>query len=160
MASSPNNRVFTFSWNTDLGVIQSLLTQPRCYRRMANDSAPEPNLFEVTPNPRLGYVTAQERGRDVAVFLLASHAPGVEEVHFCMLPDVWGVSAEVGKQFLAWIWRNTGIWKMIGPVPSYNRLALRTALACGFQVEGQQTDHRKKHGRSFHQILTSITRPQ
>lgn len=90
--------------------------------------------LDVGPREGIEYILATDGGA-IAVFLLASRGADTE-VHFCFSPEVWGHTKPIAIAFLEWVWANTSHVRLLGPVPSHNRLALRLAMACGFTDTG------------------------
>jgi RimJ/RimL family protein N-acetyltransferase len=84
---------------------------------------------------------------------------GSAEIHFCILPHAWGRIEEIGESFLSWLWKHSEYVMLIGPVPGYNRLALRAAIACGFTEAWVERDKLRKNGKAYDVITTSISRP-
>ena len=123
----------TFSRTTDYPLIRHILTQPQCWRRMVNDAAPEPASLPIEARPDLQYILAEEWQYPAALFLLRDCGT-FGEVHFCFLPHAWGRSEAIAREFLAWVWANTDFKRLVGPVPSYNRLALKLAKQAGLPV--------------------------
>ena len=108
-----------FEFTHDLGLVRSVVTEPHRYHYMANDAAPRLSAFQVTDGE---YVLATDDEKPVAVFVLRGN-----EVHFCFNECRWRRMVEIGKAFVEWIGR-----PLVGPVPSYNRIAFRLAKAVGF----------------------------
>jgi RimJ/RimL family protein N-acetyltransferase len=146
----------TFERTTDLGLVRRILTLPSCYRRMANDTAPSPEVFRIWLSDQVEYILAREGGRPAALFLLVQPAP---EVHFCFLPWKWGHALPVARAFLKWTWVNTSYRRLVGPVPAYNRLALKLAKDAGFTRFGAEPLAVRKHGKSYDRILLELKRP-
>lgn len=155
----------TFERTTDTRLIRSFLTEPRCYRRMANDSAPPIAEFRVGYPLPIGitYVVGVEYGAEAeALFLLCDtqEGPSVAEVHFCIIPEAWGRTVEIARAFLEWVWRETRLKRLIGKVPGYNRLAKRLAERVGFVQYGVSVAPIQKHGKMFQVNLLEIRRPR
>ncbi|MCC6475281.1 MAG: GNAT family N-acetyltransferase, partial [Burkholderiales bacterium] len=96
--------------------------------------------------------------RAIALFVLVEHGDGAE-VHFCFRPEVWGRTVAAGKAFVEWVWRETEIERLIGPVPTHNRMALALARAVGFQDWMRQIRCVTKNGKTYDRLLLLITRP-
>lgn len=150
--------IFEFTENFEL--VRRILTDARCWRRMVNDSAPAMEAFEVGPSPNIRHVVAYENGLALAVFVLVAMShPQAAEVHFCILPDEWGDSKRIADGFLAWLWQKTSLMELAGPVPSYNRLAIKLAKAVGF-VQSIRVDQAViKSGKSYNLIHLEMQRP-
>ena len=126
----------------DLAAVRELLTDPLCYSRMGDDTAPLLAQFAVTGGP-YRFIQAVEGERMAAVFMLVPKdfymasvhtlkSGSVAEVHFCFCPFAWGRSIAIAKRFTEWVWANTLYIALDGMVPSYNRLALKLARDAGF----------------------------
>lgn len=141
-------------------LVREILTEPRCWRRMTDDHAPLPEDFSPEVREMLVYVVARMRNVPVALFVLTGMLNRAE-VHFCMIPDTWGRArtVSIGKAFLGWVWRETSLDWLVGPVPAHNRLALRLAKACGFTENGEQRGCVTKGGRTYSRILMQVRRP-
>lgn len=148
----------TFEFTLDYDLVRELLTIPSCYRRMADDSAPPPELLDVGPLKGVRHVLAWDRGAPVALFVLVDRGR-YAEVHFCFRPSVWGCTLEIARLFLHWVWRHTPYERLEGPVPGHNRLALRLAIAAGFRRVGEMKDSIRKDRKVYDLNLLEITRP-
>lgn len=126
---------------------------------MVNDDAPAVSGLQVNLSPSDLWILAWEADTPVAVFLLCPRGNGRAEIHLCVAPSHWGRAEPIFLAFLAWVWTSTNLHTLIGPVPSYNRLALQLALATGFQKRGLQSGHGVRRGQPFDLIVTEIERP-
>ena len=107
-------------------------------------------------------VVIVRHGEDpIGVFaLFATPEPGTCEVHFSFLPRAWGRKAQrASTEFLAWVWQNTPVQRLVGPVPSYNRLCYRLAKHSGFTEFDTVANIGTRRGEPFHHILMEIKRP-
>lgn len=150
----------TFSITTDLALVRSILTNDKCYRRMANDAAPDIDEFRIGQRQDIRYVLAKQ-GKPEALFLLCDWQadPETAEVHFCFLPCAWGHAWAIADAFLQWVWRATPLNRLIGFVPSYNRLALRLARSVGFTGNGKIYNAGSKHGKPYDLLMLETLRP-
>ena len=151
---------FTFSLTSDLDLVREIIVNPRCYRRMVNDRAPRREDFKVE-TCSLDFIIAEVDGQPAAVFLLATegYAPGVAEVHFCFSPAYWGGTVKISKAFVEWIWRETSIYRLVGPVPDYNRTALKLAKAVGFTPRETVDSRNTKNGKAFSLLVMEMDNP-
>ncbi len=117
--------------STDYAAVRKLLTEPRTWRRIMGGGTVDPH-FAVEPREGLEFITARETGSLLAVFLIERG----REVHFAFAPSAWGRTLPIARAFLEWVWANTEYTRLVGPVPRYNRLALRLARAAGFEETG------------------------
>lgn len=150
-----------FERSTNYELIASILTNSAVYRRMVNDSAPEPEDLFVGPVAGITYVVAHDESGPIALFLLAGneHAAGISECHFCYIPEAWGKTKKIADQFLSWVWRETSLYRLIGPIPSYNRLAAKLACAVGFRSFDTKPNAGTRNGVSFDLYYFEINRP-
>ncbi len=147
---------------TDTRLVQGFLTDPKLWRRMVNDSAPKVEDFTVKSNPDTVYVVGVEHGAIAkALFLLckSTYGPNTAEVHFAIIPDVWGRTLEIAAGFLSWVWKTTGLKRLIGPIPSYNRLCKKLAEAVGFRQFGIKKNAGTRRGVSYDLLLMDLRRP-
>lgn len=149
----------TFTFSEDYGLIRRILTDAKCYRRMKNDTAPEIERFSVGPTPGVRFVIADEGGCACGVFLLVDTRPAGAEVHFCILPDWWGESRRIGGAFLEWVWANTSLTHLSGPVPAYNHLARALSHAVGFTLLRVTEPKVRKDGELYGMVEMEIERP-
>lgn len=141
----------TFERSTDYPLITRLLTDPKCWRRMVDDAAPDRLVFEARPHDGMEYIVMDH----AAVFLLLASG----EVHFCIVPHAWGDAERIAREFLGWVWTNTAHTRLIGPVPRHNRLALRLAKAVGFEEVATEPAAIQRHGQPCDRVVLEMVRP-
>ncbi len=146
-----------FTYTTDAALVKSILSEPRCFRRMNNDpvSLATINAMDTLPTRLLFAVPSVRKN---ALFVMSSLAPGVSEVHFCVTPSAWGQAEYIVNEFLGWIWRTTSIKRLVGPVPSHNRLALRIARQTGFRHVETKPAAAAKDGKQYDLLVMEISR--
>lgn len=150
---------FQFQITGDYGLVELILSNPRAYQLMVNDQAPPLERFQVFPGNYTPVICRSEDGMLVGLFLLATVQPNIAEVHFCFVPGARYRMIPAGKEFIEWVWRETSFQWLLGPCPSYNKLALRTAKRCGFQIGWTEDPGLQKHGQAFQLVVTAIRRP-
>jgi len=127
---------------------------------MVNDDAGDRVGFQAQLRPGLVYVVARDdHGQVLALFVLAQSYPSEAEVHFCFRPAVWGSTEDVARAFVDWIWRETPIDRLIGPVPGYNQLALQLARKVGFEPLEVVKAHVPRRGRRYDLNILGLNRP-
>lgn len=134
----------TFARSTDYELIQEILKEPRCFRRMTQGLL-QAEALTIGPVRGIEYILARVDSAPAAVFLIV----GGRELHFCFVPAFWGRSLPIARGFMAWLWENTAGCLYSGAVPSHNRLALQLALRVGFIVVDRRGGI----------VLTQIERP-
>jgi hypothetical protein len=126
---------------------------------MTADTAPARSRFQAIPREGLEYIVASEGGKPVAVFLLVTIGDGAE-CHFCFSPHAWGDSERIARAFIEWVWVNyTNYSRLLGPVPSHNRLCRRLALAVGFEPLATLPGALTRRGTLYSILLLEIQRP-
>ncbi len=150
----------TFAPSHDYALIQSILADQKCYRRMVNDKAPDREDFRARAKEGLRHILAYEQGKPVGVYLLVNLGKSNTdaEVHFSILPEAWGRAVPITESFLGWVWQNTTLQRLTAPVPSYNRLALRIAKLVGFREYQVAEDAGTRRGSSFGLILMELVK--
>lgn len=95
------------------------------------------------------------------VFLAHSTRKHCYEVHTCLLPRIWGSTAnQAARLLLAHLFQEMECSKVITNVPAYNRAALRFAKANGMSVEGLNRASFLKGGEMIDQIMLGITKKE
>ena len=150
--------MFTFEFTSDLELIRAILTGKRVWYRMVCDAAPAPEALHLAPCDSIRYAVIRREQSPVGMFLLLGNQTEAE-VHFCFLPEIWGESWKIGQQAVAWIWQQTQLRKMVGPVPEFNRLALQFARKLGFQETPPIPSGHTKHGKPYNLIPLLLMRP-
>lgn len=149
-----------FEQTQDLATVQALLTDPKCYARMADDASPAIEEFRVWPSSKYTAYLAFNDDTPIGVLLLFPTHPGEAEAHFCFAPPAWGCSRETARLWLEWVWKNTAFERLTGTTPSFNRLALRLARSVGFEPYDIQVGAGTRRGEEYDNILTKIERPK
>lgn len=152
------NPMLEFKPTTDYELLDTILKDPSCYRRMVNDQAPQIEDFSAKPGNYEAVLMIRNR-KTVGMFMLIPKGPGQAEIHFCFTPEAWGRTKDTAIRAVKWIWQHSTIDSLIGPVPSYNRLGLQVAKAAGFVPRDQVASGCTKHGKPFDLIVTEATRP-
>lgn len=143
----------------DIALIRSIITHPKVYPHVADDSAPPPESFdpsEAVAHPNVYFLLA--RGSELLGLFMVHQQNGVMyEVHTCLLPWAYGETAtKAGKALISWVFENTPCEKLITFVPQGNSLAYHYARRCGLKLEGIVTKSYKKNGRLLDQRLLGV----
>ena len=149
----------TFERTNDVDLIRRILTIEACWHRMVNDSTPLPEEFEVKQPERFTAVIAIEDEKTAGLFLIVPLRATEAEIHFCFMPNFWGHARRIAFNFVDWVWEETSLNRLVGPVPDYNPLALKLAKAVGFREVGSDSNVGTKHGKPFNLIVTELRRP-
>lgn len=122
---------------------------------MCNDSAPAREDFEPVLSEEIEHILCRWKSDPVAVFLVVK----TNEIHFCFAPRAWGLSQAIAESFMSWLWENTTQDRFTGPVPSYNRLALRLAKVVGFSQYDISKNAVQRRGVLYDLLHLEIARP-
>ncbi len=153
-----------FEYTTDTALVRSILTLPRIYRRLGDDSKPAAKDFRVRADHRASWVLAKtERASGetaAALFMLVPIVGGRVECHFCVLPQFWGRGIEIVRAFVEWVWKNTRYRKITGPIRGDNRLALKLAREAGFSVLLVKAAKLMRYGKPVDEVIVGLDRPK
>jgi RimJ/RimL family protein N-acetyltransferase len=149
--------MYTFERTLDMEQVRQIVTHPRVYGHVSDDSAPPASSYK--PNPDLFYLLA--RFNDVLlgcwVFLQMEDA---WEVHTCLLPNAYGRAKIAGRKMLDWLWQNTGAKRVTAAVPVTNKLAIALAKECGMVEFDHKAEAYPKNGKKHDVVLLEINRPE
>lgn len=148
-----------FGFQRNMTILRNFMNDPMIYRRSANDSAPSIEDFEPENKPGLDYVMACDDGEPIALFAVKTLPERTAEIHFCFKPSRWGHTQSTCEKFLKWIWKHSKFDVLVGPIPGYNRLALKLVDKLGFERIGLVEKAGTKRGKPFDVIVTGIVRP-
>lgn len=150
----------TFDRTTDYRMIRSILTLPRLYPWMCDDSAPSRQEFQVNTHPGIWYVLVRNSGLIVGLFCFIPENGICWAGHVAMLPKVPpSVTHRVAREMVPWLWTNTGCRRLIASIPRYNWAAIRIARIMGLEQYGVNEKSFLKHGKLHDQILMGLSRP-
>ena len=148
-----------FEVTRDMNELEAMLKIRPCYIRCTDDSAPRREDFKIEDSDRFIAVIAKGPKGNEAAFLLFPSDSKTAQVHFTFVPAAWGRTKSTAREFVHWVWENTSLDRLIGPVPSHNRLALQLAQSVGFTQCGVEVGVGKRHGHPFDRIMLERLRP-
>ena len=156
-----------FERSTDYELIRRIMTHPKVWPKISDDSSPAPEDFYPIESDMVWYVTVRDVHPDgipaelLGLWMFVPHNGVCWEVHTCLLPEAWGERAHRAARMLAgWVWENTPCRRVITNVPADNRVAFHFALDAGMEVYGTNEASFLKKGRLLDQICLGITRPR
>lgn len=148
---------FQFEQAKDMELVRQIVTTPAIFRAFSDDGCGPADKFQVPA--KCAYALA----RDEEGILLGCY--GLEprnfislDIHTCLLPIAWGRAGEITSAFRDWLWQNASAKRITTRVPTFNRLALKLALACGMIEFGRDVKSFQKHGRLYDEILLGISK--
>ena len=148
-----------FEVTRDMEELKAILTIRPCYIKMGNDSTPKREDFKIENPDRFTAVIAKGPDGNEAAFLIFPKGDKQAEIHFTFVPTAWGQTKAIARGFLKWVWENTEFDRLLGPLPSHNRLALQLAQSVGFTQYDVEVGVGKKHGQEFNRIMLECIRP-
>lgn len=119
-----------FSRTADVALIQKTMTHPRLYKWLCR----EVPANEFIPPGRMMYVAVHEGLEYLGLFAFDPKEIGTSEIHTALLPNAWGRALGIYRQGIEWVWKHTGITRIVGRIRESNRLALRVARRAGLKV--------------------------
>jgi RimJ/RimL family protein N-acetyltransferase len=148
---------FQFEQTRDMALVHQIATTPSIFRASSDDGTPSAEDFHV-PSHCAYAIARDEDGVLLGCYGLEPHNSISLEIHTCLLPSAWGRAQEITSAFREWLWQNTSAKRITTRVPSFNRLALRLAKACGMVEFGRDVKSFQKHGRLYDEILLGISK--
>jgi RimJ/RimL family protein N-acetyltransferase len=139
-------------------LLMRIATHPRIYRPTSDDASPLPEAVGIPEREDCIYLLARI-DQQILGFVAFSPVNGATfEVHVCFLSR-GPVNQQAFAKMLGWMWGATKAQRIIGAVPSYNRLAIAFAEKAGFNVYGVNPKSWMKHGKLHSMICLGISRP-
>jgi len=80
------------------------------------------------------------------------------QVHIAALPEVWGRGIEIALAAKEWLFKNTGLEKLVAFIPDNNKLAIKLARDAGMKQEGRITKAFSKGFRLRDLIIFGINK--
>lgn len=144
----------------DARLIEATITHPRVWAWVHEDNQPDPTKFRAVVAAPFLYLGVWRGMAFLGLFMVHQVSAIMAEVHTCLLPAAWGQTAiESTRAAMAWVWRNTGLQRLITSVPEDNPLALRLALRSGMTAWGCNPSSFLKGDRLLSQTMLGISRP-
>jgi RimJ/RimL family protein N-acetyltransferase len=148
---------FQFEQPADLEIVRRIVTTPAIYRASSDDGCGPADQFQVPS--KCAYALARDEDETLlGCYGIEPHNSVSIEIHTCLLPIAWGRAEQITTAFREWLWQNTSAKRITTRVPSFNRLALRLAMACGMVEFGRDVKSFQKHGRLYDEILLGISK--
>lgn len=149
----------SFERTTDWKLIKQIVTEPKNYRQIADDSAPKPVDWEPVKHEQIWYVLIKEKGEVRGVWCFFPENSVTWRAHMCFLPGIYGRTQRATRELIAWIWAHTTCKRIVGSVPRRNSLALRLVCAAGFQAFGIDVKSFLKDGILQDRVMLGISKP-
>jgi hypothetical protein len=144
----------------DPALIREILTHPKIWPWITDDSSPDPEAFKPVISEAFTYLLVRDVEGPLGIFLFTPQTGVTWEVHTCLLPRSSGdLARQAALEAQAWIWDRTPCRRIVTSVPIYNRLAVRFALAAGLTQYGRDPASIERGGRLWDRLLLGISRP-
>jgi hypothetical protein len=130
----------SFERVTDKRLVREIITHPKVWRWLSDDSFPPKELYCPPDNGAVLYllVTDTDTGEVFGLYITHPITSALWEVDHALLPTAYGPPAfAIGRAFEAWLWANTSAETVLGLTPLDNRLAIRYARRLGMQESGR-----------------------
>lgn len=137
-----------FARTQDLDLVGRILTHPKLYSQMGDDSLPPREQFEVNRHPAIHYVTVEDRGSLLGLFMLCPENSVCWQFHVAMLPQAkteekWAAA----REFIPWLKENTECRRLTAAAPSCNQRAVTYCThGLGMHYVGRQEQAFLKFG--------------
>jgi RimJ/RimL family protein N-acetyltransferase len=148
-----------FERTFDYALVHRIVTHPRLYRCVKDDSAPAPEDWKVPEGKHLWWILAYDRGELLGCFFCDPRNAVCWEIHILMLPHAWGERTRRAAGAIApWIFAHTCARRVVCGIRADNHLALRLARASGFKEYGRNPASWLHEGRLHDQVLLGISK--
>ena len=145
----------SFEWTQDYDKVTKILTHPRLYDWLTDDTAPTRDSFRAFEG--FYYVLAEHYGDTVGVFVIAPQSSVCWQVHTALLPYAWGsLAVEIYKEGIQWVFANSECRKVVGNIRANNKLAIRLAERGGLTRIGINEKCVMKNGKLRDQVIMGI----
>ena len=149
-----------FERSFDYSLIREILTHPQIYPHISDDASPPAVEYRPLQSDAVWYIVVRDEEEVLGLWMLHPHNSICWECHTCYLPPAWGSRAFVAGQMLPeWVWEHIPCRRIIGNVPSCNRLALAYMKRIGFEEFGVNRASFLRNGRLYDQICLGISPP-
>ncbi len=143
----------------DRHTIKNILTNPKIYSRMADDYAPDREVFEPANPDEAAYVQVEVDGCVKGLWILVPHSQTLWEVHTALLSEIWGsVAKQAAPLLLKWVWDNTICQRLYTLVPVASRAVRKFAMYAGMEECGVHEKCFLKDGELQDLIIMGINR--
>lgn len=151
-----------FEHTKDKSLIREIITHPKVWRWLSDDSFPPKELYCPPDNGAVFYLVVSDAESRECFGLIITHAitSALWEVDHALLPTAYGAPAfEIGRAFEAWLWENTSAETALGLTPVDNRLAVKYARRHGMTESGRIPRGISRGGEFHDYIVFTKTRP-
>ena len=152
------SRELTFERSEDWDLIRSVITHPKIWPHVSDDSTPPWEEWQPVIADSVWYVVVRDGEEVLGVFTMVRHNAICWEVHTCLLPSAWGRTLEAARQMAEWAFANMECLRIITNVPAYNRLALRFAERAGMTQFGVNEKSYLKDGKLWDQFCLGLSK--
>lgn len=142
----------------DYDLIRSFMVHPRVYPHITDDGCGPAEDFRPHESELIYYALVRIDGEPAGVFMFVTENSVSCQVHTCMGPRAWGVSAEAAKEAAKWVFSTTPFVRINTQVPVYNKLAERLSIKAGMTQYGLCPKAFKKNGQLWDIALYGMSK--
>lgn len=146
--------------STDPALIAAVANEPSVYRMASDDYSPAQGDWKPTLNDQIHYLVARDKGILLGFCAFIPENAVCWQAHICFLPAAYGKTVEAFTLMLNWMWQHTKAQRIVGQIPTYNRLAIAFVRKVGFQEFGINPQSWAKSGSLWDRVCLGITRPK
>lgn len=149
--------MITIERTRDMTLVRALMTHPRLYEKMTDDTCPSRKTFKPIDHDHLHYLVPKCDERPMGSLLFNPATFYLYQIHIGILPEFWGQGIEkVVALALDYMKAHTQCLHVIAMIPDYNRHAHQLAIRCGFTIEGCLKASTRIKNRIFDQTILGI----
>lgn len=138
-------------------VVDAIMKDPSVWPHIHEDGVGED--YQPVDHESLYWMLVKDGTEVLGLFFLHPRGQSCIEMHTCLLPACWGKRAKKAASLLAeWVFLDSGYLKLVTSVPSYNRVALKYAVAGGMKEEGINRASYMHNGLLMDQIMLGYTK--
>lgn len=143
----------------DLELIERTIKHPRVFPHVTDDDSIDPSDWKPELSDEVTYLAVSDDPMFYGIFVLIQKSPICFEIHSCLLPTAYGITAIVALSgAIDWAWRNTTCRRIVAGIPDDNTLAYRLAKNAGMEDYGLNPDCVIRGGRLRSMKLVGISK--
>ena len=142
---------------TDPEQIKKIFNHPKISKHISDDLTPDNFEPDIARTIFLGIF---EDDKLLGIVSLEPFTNTTSQIHFCILPSLYGRLSDIKRVLCGWANTNTSIMKVVGFVPACNKLMVRAARTFGMVEEGRITKSFLQNWKLHDQIVFGFTKQQ
>jgi RimJ/RimL family protein N-acetyltransferase len=138
--------------------IYDCVTHPSNWGMVTDDGHSGYELFFPDLRDSNYWLRVESNGKILGLFLATQKSIACYEVHSALLPEARGMSAELAKSAICWMFENTPCKRIIAWIPKYNELAGKMAIDAGLKLCGINKESFMKNGILHDEYLFGVSK--